>query len=171
MPTSGIPLFSPVPTARIDFREYATATASFEIAKRRFILPEDIRRSAKWDQSAKEEQIVAEFAAVGHIRLHKQQQIGAQILKAQESIRKKIRSDREQEIALQVLRDRYQDAFFVPADKYRIELKEETVLAFLGVRSDITTLLVFLQVGHSAIDVMTQEVRMRRLTQDIGDSV
>lgn len=167
-PTS--PALSPVDRASIDFGRFATATASFEVGKRRFILPEDIRRSAKWDQSVKEEQIVAEFVARGHIRLHKQQHIAPRILKEQESIRKTLEHEHEQEVALQISRDRYQDAYFVPSDKFRVELREETVLAFLGDQENPPTVIVFLQVGYTAIDVLTQAVRMKRLASSYPES-
>ena len=71
----------------------------------------------------------------------------------------------EQEVALQTLRDRYHSADFVPSDRYRIELREESVLAFLGDKDHPQSVKIFLQVGEKAIDLLTHEVRMERLKQ------
>lgn len=142
---------------------FATAIASLEVRKRRFILVEEVRRAAKWGASAEDEEIVAEFVAPGHLRLHRKPDVGPAMQRAERGIGRRLADSREQEVALQTLRDKYQPAEFIPSDGYRIELREESVLAFLGDKEHPQSVKIFLQVGEKAIDIMTHEVRMERL--------
>lgn len=159
------PLFPPMPSADLDSGRFATAVASLEVRKRRFILAEDVRRGAQWDKLAEDEEIVAEFVAPGHLRLHRKPDIQPAMLSAERRIKERMSDPAEQEVALQTLRDRYHSADFVPSDRYRIELREESVLAFLGDKDHPQSVKIFLQVGEKAIDLLTHEVRMERLKQ------
>jgi hypothetical protein len=158
-------LFIPTSSTDLDAGRFATAIASLEVRKRRFILAEGVRRGAQWDKSAQDEEIVAEFVAPGHLRLHKKSDIRPVMLSAERRIKERISDPAEQEVARQALRDRYQSADFAPSDRYRVELREESVLALLGERDYPQSVKIFLQVGEKAIDLMTHEVRIARLKQ------
>ena len=149
----------------LDSGRFATAIASLEIRKRRFILAEDVRRAAGWDKPGEDEQIVAEFVAPGHLRLHRKADASRTIESAERRIKQRTPDPLEQEVALQVLMDRYQVAEFAPSDRYRIELREESVLAFLGDKEYPQSVKIFLQVGEKAIDLLTHDARMERLKQ------
>jgi hypothetical protein len=91
----------------VDFDRYATGIATIDLGKRRFTLLEEVRRSAKWNQprTGQDEQIVAEFIALGHIRLHKIEDIAPSITAEEERIQHRIKDIGERELAHQILRD------------------------------------------------------------------
>lgn len=148
----------------IDFSRLATGIGSLETAKARFILVEEVRDAAGWDMSH-ETSVVALYVQPGHFRLLQMVDAQTSMSNEQAVVRKRHKNPQVQEAALQTIRDRYQQAWFQPKDGHRVELREETMLSFLGGGPYATSLSIFLQVGEKAIDVMTLAVRQTRLTK------
>lgn len=152
----------------MDFSVFATAIGTLNLAKAHFTLKEEVRQSAKWPESGGKHSVVAESVALGHLRLHRHEDVGPQLREQESRLRQRYADSEQLEAALQVLRDRHQEAHYTPNDSFRVVLRTETLQAFLGdaaVESvdDEKSVTIFQQVGYKAIDVMTTAVRTERV--------
>jgi hypothetical protein len=142
-------------------KQYQTDAVWLDVARGRFRLTVDILQSVGWQAPAMGTTLVAELVQEGHIRLHLQKaiesRIAADVTRAGEEPDPVLAGEQKQVVA-----DRYHEVRFSRADNDRVTLRPEAVMALVGDRADERVRL-FLQVGDSTVDVMTNAVRLARL--------
>ena len=152
------------PDTELRLPRYVTGFGSLETDKNRFILISQIRQAAGWDKPESEERILVEHVSQGHLRIHRYSKIAAELADQEKQIQDRYPNARDREVAFQILRDRFQEGRYLPKDNHRVELREESLHSFLGAGEDWPkSIKIFLQLGETAIDVMTLGSRAARL--------
>ena len=146
-------------------RIYATDAVWLNLARGRFTLSVEIISSAGWAATVEDEGLVAEIVRLGHIRLHRQTDIQAKRSEQNSGVEGNFSNWNDQSTRHQVDADRYHDIKFSRADKNRVVLRPEIVMAIVGDRYPEPRVRLFVQAGVLTVDVMTNSVRMSRLDE------
>jgi hypothetical protein len=142
----------------MDLFESGVATVTSE--RGRLALPQDVVRVWKLGAEIGDEVLVVEIVAAGHLRLFRTAMAQNRVGIEQKTAEQYASNPQELEERVRTHRDRFRSASFNKSDKNRVALSQELVLALIGQSRKEK---VYVEVGQSWIDVMTNDVRFRRL--------
>lgn len=143
---------------------YLGAPAKFEPRRGRLAIPGDVLASVDWKLTGTG-MLVVEIVSSGHLRLHTETS-GSELMTSELADLEMQDVEKEElETLRQVTVDRFHEGRYSAKDRNRLTMTQAVVMAFIGPNSPTGSLRVFVQARKTAIDVMTNEVRLRRLEQ------
>ena len=146
-----------VPSAR----RFCPGATVLSPAKGRFSIPSDVLASARWSKAVTD--ITVEIVQAGHVRLHCEPLAQLMTDAAAESNDKGALTETELAEMEQAIADRFHPARFSAKDGNRVTMTQAVIIALVGDGNSVNSMRMFIQAGELVIDVMTNEVRFRRL--------